>query len=552
MPGRREFLIGSTAGLAALLLKSPSLSAQLLPSRIADSHIDVLLSEPLGTISPNIYGHFTENLGGVIYDGVWVGEDSKVPNQYGIRSALIEQLRKIKAPVIRWPGGCFADSYDWRDGVGPREKRPRRTNFWSGSPQSPAVHKYDPNQFGTDDFVRFCRLTGAEPYLAANVRSLPAEAFDRWVEYCNSPEGSTTLADLRKAGGSPQPFNVHYWGVGNESWGCGGEFTAQEYAVEFRRYTTSLPRYGQQLQLIPSGPNDDDWSWTRAFLEEITRKRLPHLSGIYGLALHHYAWDLSRGIPQIGTTGNGDAIKFEPVDWYELLHQGNLMEGLIEGHWQAMGEFDKNHDIKLIVDEWGPSYKAGSEATPGDLLEQTPTLRDAVFAGMTLDTFNRHPEKVAMANCAQLINCLNSLYLAHEDRFVVTPVGRVFEMYTAHQGNQALRTVIAAPQVHYDRDGKPATFWGLQGSASLADKRLVLTVVNSHVSEPRLTEITIRGAAGKSGTVTTLTSPDIHAHNTFAQPTTLVPKTDSVKVKGSTLVHEFPPASVSALQIELV
>ena len=222
-------------------------------------------------------------------------------------------------------------------------------------------------------------------------------------------------------------------------------------------------------------------------------------SGIYGLALHHYAWDLSRGIPQIGTTGNGDAIKFEPVDWYELLQQGNLMEGLIEGHWHVMEEFDKHHDIKLIVDEWGPSYKAGSEATPGDLLEQTPTLRDAVFAGMTLDTFNRHPEKVAMANCAQLINCLNSLYLAHEDRFVVTPVGRVFEMYTAHQGNQAVRTNIAAPQVHYDRDGKPATFWGLQGSASLADKKLVLTVVNPHVSEARLTEIAIRGAAAKVG-----------------------------------------------------
>ena len=552
MPRRREFLFGSTAGLAALLLKRLSLSAQLSSSRITDSNIEVLLTEPLGTISPNIYGHFTENLGGVIYDGVWVGEDSKVPNQYGIRSALIEQLRRIKAPVIRWPGGCFADSYDWRDGVGPREKRPRRTNFWSGPPQSPAIHKYDPNQFGTDDFVRFCRLTGAEPYLAANVRSLPAEEFDRWVEYCNSPEGSTTLADLRKASGSPQPFNVRYWGVGNESWGCGGEFTAQEYAAEFRRYSTWLPRYGLQLQLIPSGPNDDDWNWTREFLEEITRKRPAHRSGIYGLALHHYAWDLSRGIPQIGTTGNGDAVKFEPVDWYELLRQGNLMENLIEGHWQVMGEFDKDHDIKLIVDEWGPSYKAGSEATPGDILEQTPTLRDAVFGGMTLDTFNRHPEKVAMANCAQLINCLNSLYLAHEDRFVVTPVGRVFEMYASHQGNQALRTMIAAPQVHYVRDGKPATFWGLQGSASLADKKLVLTVVNPHISEPRLAEIAIRGAAGKSGTVTTLASPDIHAHNTFAQPNTLVPKTDSINVKGPTLVHEFPPASVSALQIELV
>jgi alpha-N-arabinofuranosidase len=552
MRGRREFLIGSAASLAAWLLKWPSLSAQSSASRTADSRVDVLLAERLGTISPDIYGHFTENLGGVIYDGVWVGEGSKIANQYGIRSALIQHLRQIHAPVIRWPGGCFADGYNWRDGVGPRNQRPRRTNFWNESPQSPAIHKYDPNQFGTDDFVRFCRLVGAEPYLAANVRSLPADEFDRWVEYCNSPEGSTTLADLRKASGSAQPFNVRYWGVGNESWGCGGEFTAQEYAVEFRRFSTWLPRYGQELRLIPSGPNDDDWAWTRNFLEEVMRKRSVERSGIYGLALHHYAWDLSRGIPQVGTTGNGDAIKFAPVDWYELLRQGNVMEGLIEGHWQVMGEIDKNHNIKLIVDEWGPSYKSGSEATPGDILEQTPTLRDAVFAGMTLDTFNRHPEKVAMANCAQLINCLNSLYLAHEDRFVITPVGRVFEMYSAHQGNQAVRAIVAAPQIHYDRDGKPATFWGLQGSASLADKNLVLTLVNPHVSEPRLTEIAIHGGAVKSGTVTTMTSSDIHAHNTFDQPSALIPRTEQMKVGGSTLVYEFPPASVSALQIELV
>jgi alpha-N-arabinofuranosidase len=518
MRGRREFLIGSAASLAAWLLKWPSLSAQSSASRTADSRVDVLLAERLGTISPDIYGHFTENLGGVIYDGVWVGEGSKIANQYGIRSALIQHLRQIHAPVIRWPGGCFADGYNWRDGVGPRNQRPRRTNFWNESPQSPAIHKYDPNQFGTDDFVRFCRLVGAEPYLAANVRSLPADEFDRWVEYCNSPEGSTTLADLRKASGSAQPFNVRYWGVGNESWGCGGEFTAQEYAVEFRRFSTWLPRYGQELRLIPSGPNDDDWAWTRNFLEEVMRKRSVERSGIYGLALHHYAWDLSRGIPQVGTTGNGDAIKFAPVDWYELLRQGNVMEGLIEGHWQVMGE----------------------------------TLRDAVFAGMTLDTFNRHPEKVAMANCAQLINCLNSLYLAHEDRFVITPVGRVFEMYSAHQGNQAVRTLVAAPQIHYDRDGKPASFWGLQGSASLADKKLVLTLVNPHVSEPRLTEIAIRGGAVKSGTVTTMTSSDIHAHNTFDQPNALIPRTEQMKGEGATLVYEFPPASVSALQIELV
>src|SRR6202795_1142261 len=264
MLGRREFVRSALAGTGGLLFAkySPCASGTNASS---DSRIEVLLGEPLGTISPEIYGHFTENLSGVIYDGVWVGENSKVPNIDGLRKSLIEHMRKIKATVIRFPGGCFADSYDWRDGIGPAEKRPRRTNFWVNgeSEKAPPSHRYDPNAVGTNEFVHFCKLIGAEPYLAANVRSLPASAFQQWVEYCNSPAGSTTLADARAAAGYAEPFGVKYWGVGNESWGCGGNFTAQEYAVEFRRYTTWLPQYGQPLSLIASGPNSDDWQWTR-------------------------------------------------------------------------------------------------------------------------------------------------------------------------------------------------------------------------------------------------------------------------------------------------
>ena len=255
-----------------LFSRSPLFSAA---SPTADSsRIEVLLGEPLGTISPNIYGHFAENLGGVIYDGIWVGENSKIPNVNGIRKELVDEMQKIKAPVVRYPGGCFADSYDWRDGIGPVDKRPRRTNFWEQieSASSPASHKYDPNRFGTNEFTHFCKLIGSQPYLAANVRSLPAEAFYQWVEYCDSPAGSTTLADTRASAGYTEPLGVRYWGVGNESWGCGGNFTAQEYAVEFRRYTTWVPRFGQELSFIASGPNDDSWDWTRGFLEEIVRK----------------------------------------------------------------------------------------------------------------------------------------------------------------------------------------------------------------------------------------------------------------------------------------
>jgi alpha-L-arabinofuranosidase len=553
MIGRRDFLRTGFASAGCLLAARTYSPFAWADAQTLDSRIEVLTGEPLGIISPNLYGHFTENLSGVIYDGVWVGANSKVPNIDGIRKELIDEMKKIKAPVVRFPGGCFADSYDWRDGVGPPDKRPRRTNFWAPGETSaaPASHRYDPNEFGTNEFAHFCKLIGSEPYLAANLRSLPAEEFYRWIEYCNSPAGSTTLADIRAAGGFKDPFNVRFWGVGNESWGCGGNFTAQEYAVEFRRFATWVPRFGQEISFIGSGPNVDDWAWTRGFFEEIVRKGRGRLREVYGWALHHYAWNLSRGRTRDWVQGKGDALNFDSVDWYELLKEGDRMEGLINGHWQVMGEEDPDHWVKLVVDEWGPWYKPGSEATLGDQLEQMPTLRDAVFSAMTLDTFNRNPEKIAMANCAQLINCLNSLYLAHEDRFVVTPVGHVFAMFAAHQGGQGLRTIFSAPTIDYDRDGKPASFWGLRGSASLHDKELTVTVVNPSVSDARDAEIVIRGATLKSGSATVLTNSDTHAHNTFAQKNVVVPETKNVEIKGAALNYVFPPASVTKLSLTL-
>ena len=540
MIGRREFLRNSMMGAGALVFarSAPYVFGAGSP---ADSRIEILLNEPLGTISPEIYGHFTEHLGGVIYDGIWVGENSKVPNVNGLRKKLVDEMKKIKAPVIRYPGGCFADSYDWRDGIGSREKRPKRTNFWGGP---------ETNHFGTNEFVQFCKLIGAQPYLAANVRSLTAKDFYSWVEYCNSPAGSTTLADERAAAGFSDPFNVRYWGVGNESWGCGGNFTPQEYAVEFRRFVTWVPGFGENLSFIASGASDDQWSWTRGFLEELVHRGPEQLRSVYGMGLHYYTWNLSRGRTRDWNEGKGDALKFDVVDWYELLREADVMESLVNGHWQVMGEFDKQHHIKLIVDEWGAWYKPGSEMTPGDILEQTPTLRDALLSGLTLDTFNRHPEKVAMANSAQLINCLNSLYLAHEDKFCITPIGHVFDIYSAHQRGQSLRTVFSAPDVTYDRDGKPASFWGLKGSASLHEKELVVTVVNPHVTQAREAEVGIRGASVKSGSVTTLSHTDIHAHNSFDQQEVVKPQTKSLDIKGP-VRFTFPAASVSKLTLSL-
>jgi alpha-N-arabinofuranosidase len=550
---RREFVRNSALSAAALWLVRPARLASTVASGASDSRIEVLPDEILGPISPNVYGHFIEHIGGVIYDGVWVGEKSKVQNVGGIRKDLIDEMRKIKAPVVRYPGGCFADSYDWRDGVGPADKRPRRTNFWiEAEPSSdPANHRYESNRFGTDEFIRFCKLVGCQPYLAANVRSLPAQAFYRWMEYCNSPAGSTTLADERAAAGSAEPYNVRYWGVGNESWGCGGNFTPQEYAAEFRRYTSWLPAYGQPVSLVASGPNEDNWQWTRGFFEEIARKDKDLFGSIFGWALHYYSWNLSRGRTKDWDAGKGEAVKFDVQDWYEVLHEGGRLESLIEGHWQAMGEFDPTHQVKLVVDEWGPWYRPGSQLTVGNFLEQLPTLRDAVFSAMTLDIFNRHPEKVTMASPAQLINCLNSLYLAHEDKFCVTPVGHVFEMYAAHQGGKGVRAIVSAPNVEYARDGKPTPFWGLQGSASLHGKDLILTVVNPSVSESRETEITVRGASIKSGTTTVLTNSDLHAHNSFNQRDAVTPLVKDLQSTGEVLVVQIPPASVTRLELSL-
>src|ERR1035438_5687317 len=291
MIGRRQFLRTSLAGAGAVFAAKTSFPLAWGQSSALDSRIEVLANEPLGTISPNIYGHFTENLSGVVYDGIWVGPNSKVPNVDGIRKELIDEMRKIKPPVVRFPGGCFADSYDWRDGIGAADKRPRRTNFWNGGETSaaPASHRYDPNEFGTNEFAHFCKLIGSEPYLAANLRSLPAEEFYRWVEYCNSPAGSTTLADMRAAAGFPEPFGVKYWGVGNESWGCGGNFTPEEYASEFRRYTNWIPHFGISLELIGARPNGYDIDWTHRFFEELHSGHLYRNPSFTGWSIHHYA-----------------------------------------------------------------------------------------------------------------------------------------------------------------------------------------------------------------------------------------------------------------------
>ena len=546
--GRRTFVGGVLATGAASLLRPRSVKA-------AESRIEILVNEPIGKISPEIYSHFIEHLGAVIYDGIWVGEKSKIPNYNGIRKALVDNLKRLRPAVISYPGGCFADQYDWRDGVGPRDRRPTRVNFWADTRYKTTKayedleagpQKYENNHFGTDEFVSFCRMVGAEPYLAANVRSRDVRVFLEWLEYCNAPANLTTWSTERVKNGFRDPHKVSFWGVGNESWGCGGDFTPDEYATEFRKFTAWLPTYGVQLKLIGSGPNGGDVNWTRKFFEGLALKGGRQIAKLYGWGLHYYC----------GSTGQQIANEYTENEWYDLLERSNRMETLIEDHWQVMGEFDRERRVKLAVDEWGAWHKQDPDVPPGYLYAYAGTLRDALISGINLDTFQRHADKVVMANPAQLVNTIHSLFHTYEDKFILTPNYHVFEMYMPHSGATALRTEFIAPKVGFTRlDAQrretQVGLWGLNGSASLKDKQLVLTVVNPHHNQTRETEIAIRGASITAGQSRTLTSNDIHARNSFTNPHALEPKDAPVNAKGSSFVFQFAPASVTRLVFTL-
>jgi alpha-L-arabinofuranosidase len=548
---RRQFLKHSALAGAVLTFSGTKTWA-----RSSDARIEIFRDEAGSLISPNLFGQFTEHIGGVIYDGIWVGEDSKIPNRFGIRSELIDMLSAIKVPVIRWPGGCFADSYDWMDGIGPAAQRPSRTNFWEGDHDAERLHEkgsqvIEPNRFGTNEFMRLCMATGAQPYIAANVRSLPALSFDHWVEYCNAPAGSTTLAKMREAGGFSEPFKVRYWGVGNESWGCGGNFTPEEYASEFRRYTSWLPRYGVNLQLIGSGPNNDDLDWTHRFFEQVYSDHAYQNSSFTGWSVHCYASNLSRGKTNDWNLAKGDALAFDSVDWYEVMQQCNRIEQIIKDQWTAMGQYDSEHHVKLVVDEYGPWYREGTEIDPTHIFGQQVTIRDALATALTLDTFVRHADKVSLATNAQLVNNINALFLAHEDRFVATPNYYVFGMYGAHQGGRSLRTEFSAPEIHYDRDGISGRFWALNGSASEKGNVMTLTVVHPELNNAIDTQIAINGARILHVSATVLAASDIHAHNTFDLPDKVKPAQLSVALAGGLINVSLPPASVVKFEIVL-
>ncbi len=551
----------------------------------ADASIRIFPDEPIGTIAPEVHGHFLEHFGGVIYDGVWVGEDSKIPNVNGIRKAFVDAMREIEAPLIRWPGGCFAEQYDWRDGIGPRAQRPQRSSY-SAVFDPPTRDSEESNAYGLHEFMQTCKLIGAEPYLAADLRSLPVRDFYEWIEYCNAPatpmptspvhtEGVNTLAALRARNGSPEPFNVRYWGVGNESWGCGGNFTPEEYGTEFRRYTSWAPKYDgvPDLRFIACGGGGFDRRWTSPLMHSL-RSHYP-----FATSMHYYVSGSQK-------FAQGSALTFNEAEYYDLLARSTAMEIIVKDAWhdlsnayigelkheelhhpvQFLRGLGHRNGVRLAVDEWGAWYGDDTKLAPHFAFSHQSTMRDALLTAITLDIFHRHAEKVAMANVALTINALHSLMLAIGDQFTVTPTFHVFKMYKAHKGGASLRAEFDAGSIpnpiarpaqftrRPDADLVPAVskLPSLTGSASLKGKTLTLSVVNPHLHQPMTTEIAVVGRVIVSAAGTVLVEPDVHAHNDFAHPdaVTTQPARTGTPTSGR-LVHTFPPASVTALTMTL-
>lgn len=469
------------------------------------SNIYVMLPKKLGTIEPNIYGVFAEHIGGVVYDGIYVGENSSVPNIRGFRTEIIENMKKAGIPLIRWPGGCFAETYNWRDGIGPKSERPTRVNWWTKWDG-----RYETNEFGTDEFMDFCSLCEAEPYFAANITATTPLDIREWMDYCNSPAGTTTLARLREKNGHREPYNVKLWGVGNETWGGGGRMTPEIYAHEYRKYVELMDnmevggRDTKTYKFIGSGANGGDTEWTRRFLETIGEKN----NRMTGYSFHYYC-------------GNaGDPLTFTTEEWYELLAKASRMQYMIDVHWGTVVSYKMEHCAKLAIDEWGCWHPDGSGPSKGyNLFEQQSTMRDAVVSALTLNIFNNNCEKIMLTTVAQLVNNLHCLFLSGGENCICTPTYHVFDMYKTHHGATAVECVSDCGKTEKGLEM-------LSSSASVKDGRLTLTLANLSADRDIDADLDlVGGSLGKNAVITTLACDDVHMHNTFEEPERVKPIT---------------------------
>lgn len=478
-------------------------------------------------ISKYIYGHFAEHLGRCIYGGFYVGDTSKIPNTNGVRNDVIAALRKLKIPVLRWPGGCFADTYHWKDGIGPKDKRPTIVNKWWGGVT-------EDNSFGTHDFLNMCELLGAEPYITGNVGSGTVQELADWVQYVNF-KGKGPMSDLRRVNGRDEPWKVKFWGVGNEAWGCGGSMTAEYYANEFRKYGTFITDWENTgtLMRIASGASDADYHWTETLMKNIP------LNMLGGIALHHYSiinWD-----------HKSSATNFTEQEYFTIMKSALLMDSLIINHTAIMDKYDPEKKVALVVDEWGGWYDVEPGTNPGFLYQQN-TMRDAMIAGVTLNIFNNHSDRVRMANLAQTINVLQAVILTDKEKLILTPTYHVMEMYNVHQDATRLPVTVKCNNYILGNESLPA----VSVSASKDSAGLThVSLVNIDAHNALDISLNIEGANYKTVTGRILTSSNIHDHNTFDEPEKIKPANfNGASVKGNSLNVKLPPFSVVVLELK--
>jgi alpha-L-arabinofuranosidase len=492
------------------------------------STLTIHADQAKGTINRNIYGHFAEHLGHCIYEGLWVGEDSSIPNTRGIRNDAIAALKQLNIPVLRWPGGCFADEYHWKDGIGPREKRPRMINtHWGGVTEN--------NHFGTHEFFDLCEQLETDPYVCGNVGSGTVQEMMEWVEYMTS-DADSPMANLRRQNGRDKPWKLPYFGVGNESWGCGGNMRPEYYADLYRRYNTFVKNYGgHKIHRIAGGANIDDYKWT-----ELLISRAGHLMD--GLSLHYYT--LPSGD---FWTRKGPATGFPEEEWHSTLWQAMRIDELVTKHGAIMDKYDAQKRVGLIVDEWGVWVDAEPGTNPGFLYQQN-TIRDAVVAGIHFHIFHAHHHRVTMANIAQMVNVLQAVILTDKEKMILTPTYHVFEMYKVHQGATFIPVELVTPDYKQGDRAVPS----VHGSASRAQSgRLHLSLVNLHKDEAAEVDVKISGATLANVSGRLLTAAAMDAHNTFDNPEVVKPAdfTD-FQLKHGELALTLPSKSVVVLALD--
>ncbi|SEO17372.1 alpha-N-arabinofuranosidase [Amphibacillus marinus] len=476
-----------------------------------------------GIIDKNIYGQFAEHLGRCIYEGLWVGEDSDIPNTNGIRNDVLQALKDLSIPVLRWPGGCFADEYHWKDGVGPRADRKRMVNtHWGGLVEN--------NHFGTHEFMKLCELLETEPYINGNVGSGSVQEMSEWVEYMTF-DGESPMANWRKANGQEKPWKVKYFGVGNENWGCGGHMRPEYYADLYRRFQTYVRHYGDnRIFKIAGGANVDDYNWTEVMMREST-----HLMD--GLSLHYY-------VHPGGFWAKGDAVRFDEQEWRVSMQKAYHIEELINKHSTIMDKYDPDKRIAMIVDEWGAWYDVEPGTNPGFLYQQN-TVRDAVIAGISLNIFNNHNDRIKMANIAQMVNVIQAMVLTEGDQMILTPTYHVFKMFKVHQNAERIALDLDVNKLEIDGNQYPQ----VNGSASKQqDGTVNISLTNADIDNEAVIQLELRGltVANLSGEI--ITSSKMNDRNTFDNPNKVQPLPfKQFNRSGESVQVTLPPMSVVML-----